>query len=331
MTDKETTQTEGIAPLEFEFPSWDGKSTIHAMLWQPKERPRGIVQLIHGMAEHIGRYDPFARFLASQGFIVAGHDHIGHGYSVSSHKELGHMPTKDGANILVEDVDTLRYIISHAFPERLPYFIFGHSMGSFVLRVYLTSHAQGLSGAILCGTGQKPEVISLAGNALAKLGAKLRGERSKSDLIYSMADGAFSKSIEHPRTEFDWISADKDNVDAYMADDLNGFQFTLGGYASLTQLTLLAAKAELAKKIPPDLPLLFIAGAKDPVGDNGTGVKAAANMMRAAGLEDVEIILYDGMRHEILNEADAAIVFDDVLAWLEAVISKEEEGPSLSV
>lgn len=311
--------------IEFGFPSWDGESTIHAIIWQPDladgALPRGIVQLIHGMSEHIERYDSFARFLAGQGFVVCGHDHIGHGHSVSSPEDLGHMPPQNGADVLVEDVDTLRYIASHAFGTELPYFIFGHSMGSFTLRVYLTRHGDGLAGAILCGTGNKPQVISLAGNMLANVTAKIRGDHAKSKLIHNMADGAFSRALENPDTPFDWISADKENVRTYMEDDLNGFPFTLGGYAALTKLTLLAADLELAKSIPSTLPLLFIAGAKDPVGDNGAGVKTAAALMEEAGLEDVEVILYDDMRHEILNESEAHVVFDDVLAWLEAVLS----------
>lgn len=314
-----------VTTMEFGFPSWDGSSTIHAIIWQPQlkrgEQPRGIVQLIHGMSEHIERYDAFARFLSGQGFLVCGHDHIGHGHSVSSPEDLGHMPLDTGADVLVEDADTLRYVVQHAFGPDLPYFIFGHSMGSFTLRVYLTRHGEGLAGAIICGTGQKPPLLSLAGNALANVMAKVRGSHAKSELIHSMADGAFSKAVEGASTEFDWISADKGNVQDYIADDLNGFPFTLGGYASLTKLTLLAADLELAQKIPHALPLLFIAGAKDPVGDNGAGVKAAADMMERAGVEDVEVILYDGMRHEVLNEADAQVVFEDVLAWLEAVLS----------
>ena len=183
-----------VKTMEFEFPSWDGKSSIHGILWKPTGEPRGVVQLVHGMAEHIEHYDPFARFLAEHGFVVCGHDHIGHGHSVSSKEELGHMPVENGADVLVEDVDTLRKAVSEAYPD-LPYFIFGHSMGSFTLRVYLTRHGEGLAGAIICGTGHKPPLLSLTGNALAQLGAKVRGQKSKSDLIHSMADGAFSKAI----------------------------------------------------------------------------------------------------------------------------------------
>lgn len=314
------TAEEDIRSIDIGFPSWDGESTIHGMVWYPTGEPVGIVQLIHGMSEHISRYDPFARFLASRGFVVGGHDHIGHGLSVSSQSDLGHMPTEGGADILVGDVHTMRQILQGAFPEA-PYFIFGHSMGSFTLRVYLARRGAGLAGAILCGTGNKPTAVALAGNRIAKIGARVRGEKAKSNLVHTMADGAFSRSVPDARTEFDWISADRDNVDDYIADDLNGFQFTLGGYASLMQLVYLAANLELAKCIPNELPLLFVSGAKDPVGDNGQGVREAAQLMRDAGAYDVDVILYDGMRHEILNETESRVVFDDILAWIEAVLS----------
>lgn len=305
---------------EFEYPSFDGTSTIHAMTWIPSGNVVGVLQMIHGMSEHIERYDAFARFMAEHGFVVCGHDHIGHGKSVSSKDDLGHMPIDRGADALVEDVDTLRLIMQEAYGESLPYFIFGHSMGSFVLRVYLTRHASGLSGAILCGTGQQPRIASLAGNALARVGTLVSGERKQSKLIHSLADGAFSRAIKDARTEFDWISADPDNVDDYIADELNGFPFTLGGYVALTSLTRTAADLRAAKRIPSDLPLLFIAGSEDPVGDCGRGVHAAADMVRTAGVHDVEVILYDGMRHEILNEREKSSVFEDVLVWMQGCI-----------
>lgn len=314
---------EAIRSMDIAFPSWDGKSTIHGMVWYPAGKPVGTVQLIHGMSEHISRYDPFARFLASHGFVVGGHDHIGHGLSVSSPEELGHMPPEGGADILVEDAHTMRQIMEDAFPG-VPYFIFGHSMGSFTLRVYLTRRGAGLSGAILCGTGHKPSAVSLAGNRIAKLGALVRGEKAKSNLVHAMADGAFARSVPDARTEYDWISADRDNVDEYIADDLNGFPFTLGGYASLMELVYLASSLELAKCIPNELPLLFVSGAKDPVGDNGQGVHEAAQLMRDSGAHDVDVILYDGMRHEILNETESRVVFDDILAWIEAILSEHQ-------
>lgn len=318
---KETLQKmDCIKVMEFEYPSWDDHSMVHGCLWRPAHSPKGIVQLIHGMSEHISRYDEFARYLAASGFAVFGHDHIGHGYSAYSEEELGHMPPETGADVLVEDVDTLRQIARESFPGDLPYFMFGHSMGSFTLRVYLTRHGEGLSGAIVCGTGNEPVALSIVGNTLARMGARFRGETSKSNFIHSLADGAFVRQVEDPETEFDWISVDRDNIDEFLADDLNGFQFTYGGYASLTKLALLAANLELAKQIPEDLPVLFVSGSDDPVGNKGDGVIEAVDLLIKAGVRDVEMILYEGMRHEILNEANHQEVFRDILGWIEHAI-----------
>lgn len=313
-----------IEERHVDYPSWDDASTIHGTIWYPpgypEVAPRAVVQLIHGMAEHIGRYDDFARFLASCGFAVCGHDHIGHGLSVRTKEELGHMPPETGADVLVADADTLRRVAQDAFGDAVPYFMFGHSMGSYVLRVYLTRHGEGLSGAIICGTGQEPKALSLAGNLLAGLGATVRGETTRSPLIHSMADGAFQNQVDDPQTEFDWISFDRDNIERFMEDDLSGFMFTLGGYSTLTRLTLLAADLELAKRVPDELPLLFVAGSEDPVGNKGEGVREAVNLMLKSGARDVELVLYEGMRHEILNEAGSEAVYADILGWLESLL-----------
>lgn len=319
----------GVQERQISYPSWDDSSDIHGTIWYPcgypDRKPRAVVQLIHGMAEHIGRYDDFARFLAAHGFAVCGHDHIGHGMSVRSKEELGHMPPEIGADVLVEDADTLRTIAQEAFGAEAPYFMFGHSMGSYVLRVYLTRHGSGLDGAVICGTGHEPKAISLAGNLLAGLGASVRGETTRSPLIHSMADGAFQRQVDDPQTEFDWISFDRDNIDRFMEDDLNGFMFTLGGYSSLTRLTLLAADLELAKSIPNELPLLFVAGTEDPVGNKGEGVREAVSMMLKSGARDVELVLYEGMRHEILNETGSDIVYADILGWIESLLASCDE------
>ncbi|WP_165172077.1 alpha/beta fold hydrolase [Adlercreutzia sp. ZJ242] len=303
------------------FSSADGKSQIKGLLWRPAGAApsvRGIVQIVHGMSEHAGRYDAFARELAAHGYVACAHDHIGHGKSVTDPEDWGHMPARGGAEVLVEDVDALRRLVSARFARSVPYFVFGHSMGSFVTRVYLTRHAEGLAGAILCGTGNKPRAVSKAGNVIARTIARVSGERAASPFLRSVADGAYSRAVENARTPFDWLSANEANVDAFIADELCGRPFTAGGYAALTALTYDAARLDLAAKIPPDLPILFIAGSHDPVGDNGEGVRASAEIMRAAGVESVEVVLYQGMRHEILNEDGRERVYADVLTWLEA-------------
>lgn len=310
---------DSIMREDVSFLSTDGKTQIRGYIWHDPslDSPRGIIQIAHGMSEHIERYDPFARFLAGHGFIVAGHNHLGHGSSVTSSDQLGCLPTHEGAHILVEDVHRMRSLMAARFSSKLPYFIFGHSLGSFITRSYITKHAQGLSGVILCGTGHVAPATSHAGNNIARVIARVRGRDYKSKLLDSMGVGAYNKPIANPRTNLDWLSFDEENVDRYIEDKGCGFMFAAGGYATVTALTGEVCTPASAAAIPHELPLLFISGSGDPVGSMGKGVVTAANMARDAGVKDVEIKLYEHMRHEILNEANKQMVFDDVLAWLE--------------
>lgn len=165
------------------FMSHDGSTSVRALLWQPDKvtvAPRGIVQIVHGMAEHIERYAEFAQFLVGEGFVVCANDHVGHGESAAAQEDLGHIALDAGAQALVEDVHELRRMVQARFSSATPYVIFGHSMGSFVVRTYLTQHGEGLAAAILCGTGQQPLLLSKAGNVLAHILASLKGERYRS-------------------------------------------------------------------------------------------------------------------------------------------------------
>ncbi len=305
--------------------STNGTARIRTVMWKAKDAPRyrATVQLVHGMAEHIDRYGEFASYLASQGFVVVGHDHIGHGKSVVDEGELGCLPLKNGKTILVDDVARVREELLAPYKE-LPSFIFGHSMGSFVTRLYITRYPQGLSGAILCGTGSQPYALSLAGRSLARLLGHFRGDRYVSRILHDLGAGAFSAAIEQPRTEFDWISVDPRVVDAYIADPLSGAKFSTGGYATLTDMTAEVVTSRSASRVPADLPLLFIAGAEDPVGSSGAGVDKAVALYREGGVADVREILYPGMRHEILNEPDRHRVFDDVLTWMVGIMTDAE-------
>lgn len=301
------------------FKSADGVSQIRGCVWLPEggaSAPRGIVQLVHGMAEHIGRYDHFARFLASKGFVVCGHDHIGHGKSAAA-EDWGCLPPKDGKDILIADVHELRSVIQARHPRSTPYFMFGHSMGSFVVRAYVARHGEGLAGAVICGTGNQPLIVSKAGNALANLLCKTRGVRAKSKLLYRASNGSYRNAVKNARTENDWLSTDPTIADAYEADEMCGFQFTVGGYAALTSLTAEVVRPSCALSMPKNLPLLYIAGSDDPVGENGKGVIAASDLAVSVGMADVQMKIYEGMRHEILNEVGKEEVYADVLTWIE--------------
>lgn len=312
------------------YASHDNASTVRALMWEPDEvasggeAPRGLVQIVHGMSEHVERYEGFASFLCEQGFAVCANDHIGHGKSVSSAEDLGHMPLEVGEDVLVADVQTLRELALERLSQRcdmrvsgIPYVIFGHSMGSFITRVFLTRHAFGVRAAVLCGTGHQPRPLSAAGRALTSSLAKKHGERHVSELVDGMGAGGYGRAIKDSETDLDWIATDPEVVAEYQRDPLCGQKFTVGAYHVLTSLVSDATDLRLARRVPHALPLLFVSGDQDPVGECGAGVHRAAEMYRKAGVESVTEKLYPGMRHEILNEPVKGEVHRDVLAWLE--------------
>ena len=299
------------------FTSTEGSTPIRGIIWWPEGEPRGVVQIVHGMAEHILRYDAFARYLNERGFAVCGHDHIGHGESVHNKSEWGHIPLRRGRDILVGDVGRMRDQMADRIDKRLPYFIFGHSMGSFVVRAYISECGDLLTGAIICGTGHIAPAVSAAGNNLAHLIARVRGEEYVSKMLGNLSIGSYAKAIKDRHTDLDWLSHARRNIDAYIADEGCGFAFTAGGNATLTALTKEVCAKKSFGRIPNDLPLLFIAGDGDPVGNMGKGVKIAAQMARDAGSKDVTCTIYEHMRHEILNEKDGQRVMDDVATWME--------------
>lgn len=322
LTDDSVCETRDVS-----FASADGLSTISARLWFPSAcapdsgiKPRGVVHIVHGMAEHVRRYDDFARYLVGHGFVVCGSDMIGHGKSAASKEDLGHIPVRAGRSALVADVQSLREIVSARYPVGTPYLVFGHSMGSFITRAYIAEHGAGLAAAVLCGTGNPAPVASAAGNFLSRAIARVRGERYRSSLVDSLAAGGFGKRIPDARTPLDWLSVNSDNVDAYLADEYCGAMFSVGAYSTLTDLTRWVVSQECASHVPKDLPVLFVAGDQDPVGDCGQGVHQAAELLRSAGVERVDERIFANMRHEILNETDRMNVFTFVSQWMEALL-----------
>lgn len=298
------------------FASADGTTQIKGWVWLPEGEPKAVVQLTHGMAEHIERYDEFARFLAGRGFAVCGHNQIGHGDGVPADKR-GCLPLENGADVLVADVDTLRRLMQARFGTEKPYFLFGHSLGSFITRAYISRHGEGLAGAIICGTGHVPPATSKAGNVVCHLIARFKGVDAVSGILNGMGVGAYAKAIKDAETPLDWLSYNKGNVERYAADPLCGFPFSAGGYATVTSLTGDVCTPAAFERTPKDLPLLFIAGDGDPVGNMGEGVRTAFQMSRDAGIKDTYCIIYEHMRHEILNEDERERVMEDIAGWLE--------------
>ena len=305
-----------VTTQEFTFPSSDGIHAVAGVWTRPEEEPRGVVQLVHGISEHMGRYGDFARFLAEQGFAVVGHDHLGHGKTARDSSEYGWFGDAEGWKSVVKDVRALRQRAGEEYPG-LPYFLMGHSMGSFVVRGYLIYWPGTVDGAILSGTGQEPPLTVAAGRILSDLLCRVRGPRAHSKLMDSLSVGAYNKQFKPNRTGADWISRDEAVVDAYRADPLCRFLPTVSMYHDMMVGLQMLAKPEYLRRMDANTPVYFFSGDKDPVGTSGKGVKKVAGWFKEAGVKDVTVKLYPEGRHEMLNEVNRAEVYQDVLDWLE--------------
>jgi len=296
-----------------------GREIKQLVLHEPKGKPRAVVQIIHGMAEHYARYEPMAEYLAQHGFVVAGWDQIGHGPQTPADR-LGYLGDYNGWQRLGYDVSTVHTVLTQRWPDS-KHIILGHSMGSFVAREYAVQFGhQQLDGLVLSGTAWIPPAKVRQGLMLSRLVCALGGKRKPAPLIDRLAFAANNKPFAPARTRFDWLSRDEQQVDRYVADPLCGFVFTGSGYRELFRGLRLLTQTERLRSIPAELPVLFLSGQQDPVGGaDAAGPRTVAGQLRAAGLHDVAEHIYPGARHELFNETNSAQVMADLLAWLERI------------
>jgi alpha-beta hydrolase superfamily lysophospholipase len=305
---------------EFTFASVSGLADIHCASYLPENgEVKSVLQIAHGMAEHLERYEAFADVLCDNGIAVYINDHLGHGSSIKNKNELGYFGKNDGWKNFIEDCHELTKIAKAENPGK-PYIFFGHSMGSFVARAYSSKYAGEIDGAIYCGTAG-PNPAAGAGKMVANLIISLKGDRYKSKLIDKMAFGTYNSKFEK-RTAFDWLTRDNFQVDKYIADDLCGFLFTTAGYRDLFSLLAYVSSKEWFEGLSKELPVLIISGAMDPVCNYSKGIDQVYNALTAAGKTNVQKILYKDARHEILNESACFdTVCKDVLSWIDTVIN----------
>ena len=283
-------------------------------LWQTDAPCRGVIQLVHGMAEHIARYDRLARALCAAGYTVAGHSPLGHGEDARE-DELGFFGRKDGWDHLVEDVHAAHEMLLKRFPGQR-FAILGHSMGSFVTREYLLRYGGDLTAAVICGTGWFPGPLCSVARAAAALCGVFGGWQKPAPLVDRLMSKDNNKAFAPARTPFDWLSRDTAEVDKYMADLRCGFLFTARGYYDMfTGLKNLSRLHRLAA-LPGNLPVLFISGDADPIGTQGKGVNTVAQQFRDAGVRDVTVRLYPGARHELFNETNRDEITAELIDWL---------------
>lgn len=297
----------------FRISSTDNSQELHGIVWAPDEgKPVGVLQLVHGMQEYIDRYDGFAHYLVSRGWAVIGHDHLGHGES--GRWERGFFTErKDGADVLINDMRLITLEAKRQWPET-PVFIFGHSMGSFFTRRYLTEYGKEVRGAIICGSGWYPPIATGTAYWAARIIGGIKGFHSTSKLLMCICSLPFLfafKSEGHGA----WLSKNKENVARYKADPLCGFPFTCGGYRDMYRNLLLVSRGYHYEQLRP-MPVLVISGSDDPVGGTQS-VRHIAKQYRELGFTDVTEQVLEGDRHEILFEDDGERVMSIIAEWLE--------------
>lgn len=300
---------------DFYYKSGTGLNTIHARKCVPDGEIKAIVQVVHGIAEHIDRYEEFMRVLADNGYLAVGEDHLGHGKTITNPLEKGIFAFENGWQHVLEDLDTLHDMMHEQYPD-VPYVFFGHSMGSFLTRNYIIDHPDKCDAAIISGTGQQAKAMVLGGYAISQFLVKKNGADGDGQLLNNIAFGSYCDKIENKRTEFDWLSRDNEQVDKYIADPLCGFVCKVSLYRDMMGGIKYVSDSKNLQKMNKKMPVYFMSGQADPVGEYGKGVEKSYKAFCGAGMEDVFMRLYPDARHEMLNELNRAEVHQNILRWL---------------
>ncbi|MGN1060141.1 MAG: alpha/beta fold hydrolase [Candidatus Coproplasma sp.] len=302
---------------EIYYPSSDGKNNVHACIWAAEGECRAVLQIIHGMAEYAARYAPIGERLAKLGITVCAEDHLGHGKTAKDKDDMGYFAQQKGYAPVLSDIASLTEIMRAKY-QGVPYFVMGHSMGSFFCRKYISVFGKELAGAIIMGTGYMSGALTGTAKLATRTVAAFKGWRHRSKLINNLAFGSYNKRFEG-RTEYDWLSANEENVDRYIADELCGVPFTCNAFYGLFSIITEACKTSTIKATPSELPILLVSGKDDPVGGYGKGVIKLYDKLCKYG-KNVSMTLYDGFRHEILNDDCAVLVEEDIEEFISSLI-----------
>ena len=299
---------------ELSFLSSDGKSNIYAEINLPEGKPRAIIALSHGMIDHVGRYGRLVEYMTKMGFAVAGNDHLGHGRTVSDPSDFGFFAHKNGYKLVVDDLKLMNDRLHERFPE-LPIFLLGHSMGSFMARLYAEKYPESISGVIIHGTGGRNPLLPF-GKALAWLTKVLGGDKYRAKLVTNMAFGAYNKHFDKSEGSNAWLTRDGSLVADRADDPYVQYIFSSSGYGDLFKSIGLCNSKAHFKAYPRELATLIVSGDADPVGDYGKGVRFVNKKLSEIGVRDLTFKLYEGARHELFNETNREEVFSDISEWI---------------
>lgn len=305
---------------EFFLPSCDEKNTLHGEMYIPEGKIVGIVQLAHGMIDYVGRYTALAEYLTAQGYVLAGNDHLGHGKTAAEEADFGFFAERDGYKLVVDDLYKVNRYLAEEFPS-VPLVLMGHSMGSFMARLYAVKYPESISALIIHGTGG-PNPLLAPGVLIAKLIKLVRGSRHRSKLINTLAFGSYNSKFTPEEGANAWLTREIELVAGRDSDPYTSFKFTTAGYLDLFAALGGSNKATWFASFPKNMPTLVISGEADPVGDYGKGVRYVYDKLTEAGANKVTLKLYPDARHELFNETNRDEVFADMAAWLAGALSE---------
>lgn len=306
---------------EFYYPSSDGKTRIHAVEWSPDESPKAILQIAHGVTEYILRYEEFAEYLTNKGILVVGNDHIGHGSSIAENAKPMYFGPEGSFKYAVDDVNTL-YKTTREKHENIPYIILGFSLGSFIIRRFLIDYPDTVDGAILVGTGQIAPIKIKIAKFIAKSEVKKHGEDNPTPMIKSLSFDNYNKLFKPNRTDYDWLCLSKTSLDKYIKDKNRGKELSAGLFREMLSGMEYTGKIDNMKKMNKDIPVLFLSGEMDPVGEKGKSVKKAYSDFKKVGIEDVDMKLYKDLRHDILHEDNCVEIYNDIYNFIKEKVIK---------
>ena len=296
---------------EFNYLSSNGSTLIHCVKWVP-ENPIGVIQIVHGITEYIDRYEEFANYMVNQGYIVIGNDHLGHGKSIITDKPKMFIGELGSWNYLVKDINTLYEIITEEY--KLPIYLIGFSLGSFVSRHYLIDYNPIYKKAILVGTGIQPNIVLNILKLIVKGEVKKIGVENTSKFIRELSFGTYNKQIKDAKTDYDWLTSSEEEINKYINDPLVGKDTTGSLFYELLDGMVYTSKLSNIKKMK-ELPILLLSGLDDPVGSKGNGVKKLENIYKKNNI-DVSLKLYEGKRHDLFHETNKLEVFNDILTYI---------------
>ena len=302
---------------EVYYLSADNKTQIHAVEWKPEKEIIGVIQIAHGVTEHILRYEQFAKFFTQKGFVVVGNDHLGHGTSIAKNSKPMYFGPKNSWNFVVQDIETCRKMTKEKYSD-IPYVLLGFSLGSFLVRTYLIDYAkEPIDASIIMGTGYIPNFKIAIAKMIANNEAKKVGEENTSPVIKSLTFETYNKLFKPNRTECDWLCSNEKAIDEYLADPLRGKNYSAGLFIELLSGMQYTSNLKNIKKMNKKIPIFLLSGDKDPVGEFGKGVIKTFDILRKAGIENVDIKLYKDLRHDILHEENRNNIYADIYNWLE--------------